>query len=129
MTRRTTLFLVCAFEIALLLFVAAWSAVAREAVVFYCTGKNFIEVENHESNQWQPENFKFSVDKSKIQFGKDSYLGGYQSRVNLWVNETNWIAKPFNGQITFKNGNFLFVSALKGQNKAILITAKCEKFE
>jgi hypothetical protein len=28
MTRRTTLFLVCAFEIALLLFVAAWSAFA-----------------------------------------------------------------------------------------------------
>ena len=28
MTRRTTLFLVCAFEIALLLFVAAWSALA-----------------------------------------------------------------------------------------------------
>ena len=28
MTRRTTLFIVCAFEIALLLFVAAWSAFA-----------------------------------------------------------------------------------------------------
>lgn len=28
MTRRTTLFLACAFEIALVLFVAAWSAVA-----------------------------------------------------------------------------------------------------
>jgi len=29
MARRTTLFLVCAFEIALLLFVAAWSALAE----------------------------------------------------------------------------------------------------
>ena len=31
MTRRTTLFLVCAFEITLLLFVAAWSALADTA--------------------------------------------------------------------------------------------------
>ena len=36
MTRRTTLFLVCAFEIALLLFMAAWSAQAREVYVFHC---------------------------------------------------------------------------------------------
>ena len=31
MTRRTTLFLVCAFEIALLLFMATWSARADTA--------------------------------------------------------------------------------------------------
>ena len=36
MTRRATLFLVCAFEIALLLFMAAWSAQAREVYVFHC---------------------------------------------------------------------------------------------
>lgn len=33
MTRRTTLFLVCAFEIALLLFVATWSAQAHECIL------------------------------------------------------------------------------------------------
>ena len=33
MTRRTTIFLVCAFEIALILFVAAWSAHAKETFV------------------------------------------------------------------------------------------------
>ena len=33
MTRRTTLFLVCAFEVALLLFVAAWSARAHECIL------------------------------------------------------------------------------------------------
>ena len=33
MTRRTTLFLVCAFEIALLLFLAAWSALAHECIL------------------------------------------------------------------------------------------------
>lgn len=33
MTRRTTLFLVCAFEIILLLFAAAWSAQAHECIL------------------------------------------------------------------------------------------------
>ena len=33
MTRRTTLFLVCAFEIALILFVAAWSAQSHECIL------------------------------------------------------------------------------------------------
>ena len=33
MTRRTTLFVVCAFEIGLLLFVAAWSARAHECIL------------------------------------------------------------------------------------------------
>lgn len=33
MTRRTTLFIVCAFEIALILFVAAWSAQAHECIL------------------------------------------------------------------------------------------------
>jgi hypothetical protein len=32
-TRRTTLFIVCAFEIALILFVAAWSAQAHECIL------------------------------------------------------------------------------------------------
>ena len=36
MTRRTTLFLVCAFEIALILFVAAWSALANTDDLYAC---------------------------------------------------------------------------------------------
>ena len=35
MTRRTTLFIVCAFEMALILFVAAWTALAEQKQYTY----------------------------------------------------------------------------------------------
>jgi len=36
MTRKLTLFLVCAFEIALILFVVAWTAFAADGAKYKC---------------------------------------------------------------------------------------------
>ena len=73
MTRKLTLFLVCAFEIALILFVAAWTAWADEASSFF---KRYNSPEYSKQTMWCPGTdggvITYSVSNNLIQmFGVD----------------------------------------------------------
>ncbi len=60
MTRKLTLFIVCAFEIALILFVAAWTALASSTSTYNCTTEAIVEIKD--GITLQKPNFSFSLE-------------------------------------------------------------------
>jgi hypothetical protein len=76
MTRQLTLFLVCAFEVALILFVAAWTAWAEEK--YTCYLDKFMEVAN-DGRFFGPEATKVKLDidikDKKVFFKMDKVKG------------------------------------------------------
>ena len=59
MTHKLTLFLVCAFEFTLILFVAAWTAWANTAPTYNCVTKEIIQIT--EGDVEKKPNFNFML--------------------------------------------------------------------
>jgi hypothetical protein len=76
MTRKLTLFLVCAFEIALILFVAAWTAWAErlDSGEFYCTATDAVFSDSdRQFKRREPQSFSVKVNNQTVLL---SSLGG-----------------------------------------------------
>ncbi|MDC6455330.1 hypothetical protein PQZ40_01980 [Alphaproteobacteria bacterium] len=88
-TRRTTLFFVCAFEIALLMFVVTWSAQAETPYVFHCTEElrhNIDEKGNAKLNRNQA-NFTMKLTQNNLSFASSQHwIDGEKMNVS-WLHD------------------------------------------
>jgi len=96
--------------------------------VYYCTGKNFVRIENFEVTEYKPQNFKFKRSENTINFGSD---GNYLSNIILDKEVFN-IGELFDygdgsSQIMkYDNGKFHF--SLVTYDSITIITGACSIF-
>ena len=78
--------------------------------VYYCTGENFVRIENHKVKQYKPQNFKFIRSENEIKFGSEDNF--FQ---NLILN-----VKVYSGlkMFSFTEDSKVFVLQYKNGKKA-----------
>jgi len=113
------------------IFLTLFSQTAWAEVVFYCTGTNFIQIENHKPTTYINEKFKFSIDEKRILYGSNhKFLKNMKMAVTYWKDENNWAVSAADHITRFKDGVYSFKSgfAIKNDVQTTVITAKCDKF-
>ena len=131
MTRKLTLFIVCAFEIALIIAAAITAAVAR--TVFYYKSSNVVYVEvRRPATQQSPQNFRIIVDEPFVEFdcGK-SKCNVRMDPLNMahreYQSEEYWEASINDTSATLDaSGQFTYVEKI-GAEMIVAITAMCSQ--
>jgi hypothetical protein len=113
------------------IFLTLFSQTAGAKTVYYCTGTQFTEIKANKLENYEPQNFKFSVDQKGVNFGSDGFFAGSKMLIEMWVSESIWKARDAGDVVVaFQDGAFVAALAFVGEDGAmgLLVAAKCDKF-
>ncbi len=112
--------------------VSAFSASAEE--VYFCSGKNTVEIKGEDLKRYAPENFKMQVTQEEISIKNDGWFasGTTVVKVDRWSMPSEWRASHYDPmQATQSHLSFsydLLHYVFVGWNKIVAINAHCNKF-
>ena len=100
---------------------------ANEA--YFCEGTNLVYFSNHQSDNYQTQNFKFTDDINKLRFGSGGYLDGVVMDVVQRNLSGNLFARNELGNtvVSLKGGNQFHLASVTNEG-IVVITARCDKF-
>jgi hypothetical protein len=98
--------------------------------VFYCSGTHIVDIENNKLQQFEPDNFKFTVNKNQIKYGNRGFMKNATIPVTRWFDETIWFAGTDDVTIKLNKGYYSLTGNFINKNgvNARVMTADCSKF-